>query len=56
MKKEFKKSTTVSYTHLDVYKRQDPFGYTIALAENAAQNGVRYLFQNEVIHIEHRCV
>lgn len=26
----------------------DPFGYTIALAENAAQNGVKYFFDNKV--------
>lgn len=30
----------------------DPFLYTIALAENAARNGVRYFFDNEVSAIE----
>jgi glycerol-3-phosphate dehydrogenase len=30
----------------------DPFGYTIALAENAAENGVDYFFDNEVTAIE----
>lgn len=29
----------------------DPFGYTIALAENAADNGVRYFFDREVTAI-----
>ncbi|MCI8659890.1 MAG: NAD(P)/FAD-dependent oxidoreductase [Lachnospiraceae bacterium] len=29
----------------------DPFGYTIALAENAAQNGARYFFDHEVTSI-----
>lgn len=29
----------------------DPFGYTIALAENAAQNGARYFFDQEVTSI-----
>ena len=29
----------------------DPFGYTIALAENAAENGVRYYLSHEVISI-----
>ncbi len=29
----------------------DPFNYTIALAENAAQNGVSYYFNNEVLDI-----
>ena len=30
----------------------DPFIYTIALAENAAENGVQYFFDNEVTAIE----
>ena len=30
----------------------DPFNYTIALAENAAQNGVKYYFDNEVTAID----
>lgn len=30
----------------------DPFIYTIALAENAAQNGVKYLFDQRVVGIE----
>ncbi len=30
----------------------DPFGCTVALAENAAQNGVTYFFDNEVTAIE----
>ena len=73
---------TVSYTHLDVYKRQgmrmidqeeirridphaggefamfvpssgilDPMEYTIALAENACQNGVSFFFGREVTAI-----
>lgn len=29
----------------------DPFGYTIALAENAAQNGARYFFDHEVTSV-----
>ena len=29
----------------------DPFGYTIALAENAVQNGARYFFDQEVTAI-----
>ncbi len=32
----------------------DPFGYTIALAENAALNGVKYFFSNEVVQIGYR--
>ena len=32
----------------------DPFGCTVALAENAAQNGVTYFFDNEVTAIERR--
>lgn len=31
----------------------DPFGYTIALAENAVQNGVKYFLDNEVTHIDY---
>lgn len=31
----------------------DPFGYTIALAENAVKNGVRYFLDNEVVHIDY---
>lgn len=30
----------------------DPFGYTIALAENAHANGVKYYFDHEVIQID----
>jgi len=30
----------------------DPFGYTVALAENAAENGVDYFFDREVTAIE----
>lgn len=30
----------------------DPFNYTVALAENAAQNGVTYFFDNEVTAID----
>lgn len=30
----------------------DPFNYTVALAENAAENGVRYFFNHEVTAIE----
>lgn len=32
----------------------DPFTYTIALAENAVQNGVKYYLSNEVIDIKHK--
>ena len=56
----------VSYTHLDVYKRQggnfamyaptsgilNPFIYTIALAENAKNNGADFFFDNEVTAIK----
>lgn len=31
----------------------DPFEYTIALAENAKQNGVDFYFNNEVIDVQH---
>ena len=31
----------------------DPFKYTIALAENAAQNGVEYFFDHEVTDIHY---
>lgn len=31
-----------------------PYTYTIALAENAAQNGVRYFFNQEVTEVQHK--
>lgn len=32
----------------------DPFNYTIALAENAAQNGAKYFFDHEVTGIDRK--